>query len=141
MAYDGQIHEVRTPLPSARLSREEISSAFETSYHAQYGDTLGHRPIKVTTLRTTVIGVRPKTPLLPSMARATGRLAEAQQGVRPVYMDNALVDCPIYWRERLPLGASFAGPAIIEQTDTTTVVEPGMLVQVDAHGNLILQEG
>lgn len=141
MAYDGQIHEVRTPLPSATLSREEFSSAFETSYHAQYGDTLGHRPIKVTTLRTTVIGVRPKTPLLPSTARATTRLAEAQQGVRPVYMDHALVDCPIYWRERLPLGASFAGPAIIEQTDTTTVVEPGMLVQVDAHGNLILQEG
>jgi len=50
------------------------------------------------------------------------------------------VECPVYRRERLPRQASFAGPAIIEQADTTTFVEPGILVQVDAHGNLMLQE-
>ena len=58
-----------------------------------------------------------------------------------MHLENAFVDCPVYWRERASLGASFTGPAIIEQTDTTTVIEPGMLVQVDAFGNLIMQEG
>lgn len=141
MAYDGQIHEVRTPLPGATPSREELSHAFETSYRVQYGDTLGNRPIKVMTLRTTVIGVRPKPALRPATAGTGARLAAAQRGVRPVYMDHAFVDCPVYWRERLPLGAAFTGPAIIEQTDTTTLIEPGMLVQVDAFGNLIVQKG
>ncbi len=55
MAYDGQIHEVRTPLPSGTLSRDELVAAFESSYHTQYGDTLGNPPIKVNTILTTVI--------------------------------------------------------------------------------------
>jgi N-methylhydantoinase A len=141
MAYDGQIHEVRTPLPSGTLSRAELLTAFETSYAAQYGDTLGNRPIKITTLRTTVIGVRPKTPFTPPGAGIGSGVEDARQGTRPVYIDTAFVECPVYRRERLPRQASFAGPAIIEQTDTTTFVEPGILVQVDTHGNLMLQEG
>jgi N-methylhydantoinase A len=140
MVYDGQIHEVRTPLPSATLSRAELVHAFETSYQAQYGDTLGNRPMKVNTLRTTVIGVRPSVPLKPAVAPATTSLAAAQQGMRPVYRRDGFVACPIYWRERLPLGMTFSGPAVIEQADTTTFVEPGILVHVDTHGNLILQE-
>jgi N-methylhydantoinase A len=141
MAYDGQIHEVRTPLPSSTLSRAELVTAFETSYAAQYGDTLGNRPIKVTTLRTTVIGVRPKTPLTPPLAGSGSGVEEAQQGTRPVYIDNAFVECPVYRRDGLPCQAWFTGPAIIEQADTTTFVEPGILVRVDTHGNLMLQEG
>jgi N-methylhydantoinase A len=140
MVYDGQIHEVRTPLPSATLSRADLVQAFETSYQAQYGDTLGNRPMKVNTLRTTVIGIRPTVPLKPVVAPVTTLLAVAQQGMRPVYIRNGFVACPVYWRERLPLGAAFAGPAVIEQSDTTTFVEPGILVRVDTHGNLILQE-
>jgi N-methylhydantoinase A len=140
MAYDGQIHEVRTPLPSGTPSRAELVTAFEASYAAQYGDTLGNRPIKVTTLRTTVIGVRPKTPVTPPSAGIGSGVEDARQGTRPVYIDQAFVECQVYRREQLPCQASFAGPAIIEQADTTTYVEPGMLVQVDAYGNLILQE-
>jgi N-methylhydantoinase A len=41
-------------------------------------------------------------------------------------------------RERLPLDARFAGPAIIEQLDCTTVIEPGNQVEVDPIGNLIV---
>jgi N-methylhydantoinase A len=67
-------------------------------------------------------------------------LQAAQQAVRPVYMRDGLVECPVYWRARLPLGAAFAGPAVVEQSDTTTFVEPGIVVHVDTHGNLIMQE-
>jgi N-methylhydantoinase A/oxoprolinase/acetone carboxylase beta subunit len=34
---------------------------------------------------------------------------------------------------------SFEGPAIVEQNDTTTVVEPGMVTRVDDHGNLLVE--
>ena len=47
-------------------------------------------------------------------------------------------DTPIYRRERLAVGARFDGPAIVEQLDSTTVVEPGDRVEVDASGNLII---
>lgn len=140
MAYDGQIHEVLTPLPSATPSREELVTAFETSYHAQYGDTLGTRPIKVNTLRTTVIGVRPTPPLTPAHAAPTSLPDAAPQGQRSVYVRDGFVACPVYQREQLPLGWTVTGPAVIEQADTTTFIEPDLTVQVDPHGNLILQE-
>ena len=138
MVYDGQIHEVRTPLPSATLSRDELTTAFETSYHTQYGDTLGNRPIKVNTIRTTVIGVRPSPPLAPDPTGADASLESARLGSRSVYMRGKMVACPIYQRDRLPRGATFTGPAVIEQADTTTLVEADMTIHVDTDGNLIL---
>jgi N-methylhydantoinase A len=140
MAYDGQIHEVRTLLPSATLSRQELVTAFETSYYTQYGDTLGHRPIKVNTIRTTVIGVRPTPSLTPDTAVQASCLEAARQGTRSVYFRQGFVTCPIYRRARLPLGCMFVGPAVIEQADTTTLVEPDLAVRVDTNGNLIMQE-
>lgn len=47
-------------------------------------------------------------------------------------------DTPVYQRAPLPIGAQFAGPAIVEQPDTTTVVSPGFLCQADAAGNVLL---
>jgi N-methylhydantoinase A len=67
------------------------------------------------------------------------RLAEAQTGARPVWFDGGFVDTPIYRRETLPLDAKFTGPAIVEQLDCTTVIEPGNRVSLDALGNLIVE--
>ena len=92
MAYDGQIHEVRTPLPSGTLSREALIEAFEMSYHTQYGDTLGNRPIKVNTIRTTVIGVRPMPPLSPETEAAATGSAPVPQSKRPVYTRDGDAD-------------------------------------------------
>ena len=51
------------------------------------------------------------------------------------------VDTPVYWRDHLPLDPQITGPAIIEQMDTTIVVEPGDVVTSDSDGNLILHIG
>jgi N-methylhydantoinase A len=67
--------------------------------------------------------------------------AGAEIGRRPVWFEGTWLDTPIYDRARLPLGASFEGPAILEQMDSTTVVDPGVRVVVDAAGNLILTVG
>ena len=56
---------------------------------------------------------------------------------RPVYV-GGWHDTPIYRREELVPGHGFAGPAVIEQTDTTTLVEPGLSVAVDTAGNLLV---
>jgi len=138
MAYDGQIHEVRTFLPSGTLSRKELVGAFESTYHTQYGDTLGNRPIKVNTIRTTVIGVRPTPPLTPDTPSQTSAAASTPQSKRPVYTRDGMVTCPIYRRETLAIGTTIIGPAVIEQSDTTTFVEPHMIAVVHHDQNLIL---
>jgi N-methylhydantoinase A len=57
---------------------------------------------------------------------------------RPVYF-GGWHDAAIYARRDLLPGMSFEGPAIVEQDDTTTVVEPGMVTRVDAYGNLLVE--
>ena len=48
-------------------------------------------------------------------------------------------DTPVYWRDHLPLRIGLQGPAVIEQMDTTVVVDPGARVTSDADGNLIIE--
>jgi N-methylhydantoinase A len=69
-----------------------------------------------------------------------GHLEDALKGSRSAYFDEyqAYGDTPVYQRDHLPIGVQFAGPAIVEQPDTTTVVYPGFLCQADAAGNLLL---
>lgn len=59
---------------------------------------------------------------------------------REVILDSGLARVPIYDRAALPAGHRFDGPAIVEQTDTTTVVHPGWSVEIAAGGNMILRK-
>ena len=70
--------------------------------------------------------------------RVPGTLADAHVGARPSYF-GGFVSTAVYDRGRLPQGARIAGPAIIEQLDTTTVVPPGVTAVVDDAANLRLR--
>ena len=140
IAYDGQIHEVRTPLPEAVCDRAAIRRAFEAAYAGQYGHTLGERPLRVRTLRTTVTGLRPKGALFSRNGAGSASGGTALKETRPVFFGEEFRDCPVYERSALPVGWELASPAVIEQSDATTVIEPGMAVRTDAYGNLIVEE-
>ena len=74
-------------------------------------------------------------------ARAGERRATLKAALietRPVYFDGAWAETPIYRREALPGDAVIAGPAVIQQLDTTILVEPGSEARADALGNLVL---
>jgi N-methylhydantoinase A len=62
-------------------------------------------------------------------------------GRRQVWLPEAggSVDCPVYDRALLRAGNRFAGPAVVEQMDATTVVLPGMTAAVEPYLNLILE--
>jgi N-methylhydantoinase A len=138
MAYEGQIHEVRTPLPSEPCGREAIKKAFENSYYEQYGVNVENHAVRLLTSRTAVIGVR-AFGRLPSIGSPPGTpLEKAFKEQRSVFFEGSYRNCPIYDRTDLPLECRFGGPAVIEQNDATTIVEPGMDVQVDGQGNLIM---
>lgn len=142
MAYDGQIHEVRTQiparLPGQRRGRAELRAAFEEAYAAQYGDVVGERPVRVVTLRTAVVGVRPALHPAPPLGARGSSLSDAQTEIRPVYFAEGFVECPVYNRALLPPDTRFPGPAVIEQGDATTVIEPGFSTRVTDAGNLLV---
>ena len=55
-----------------------------------------------------------------------------------MWFEEGWSDTPVYRREHLAVDAEFSGPAIVEQLDTTTVIEPGDRVRVDPMGNLVV---
>ncbi len=73
--------------------------------------------------------------------RETGGTTGVPEATRQVWLAGGWRDTPIYRRGQLPPGAALAGPAIVEQLDTTIVVEPGDRVTVDALGNLMIEVG
>jgi N-methylhydantoinase A len=134
MSYAGQIHSLRVPIEPG-WPAERFREAFVDMYRQEFGNTLGDIPVMVVNLRTIAMGSRRVASAAVSSKRASG--PPEPRSRRPVYV-GGWHDTPIYRREDLVPGHGFAGPAVIEQTDTTTLVEPGLSVAVDAAGNLLV---
>ena len=143
MQFVGQTHILNVPLPSVEVSREMLQSLFEKAYFARFKVELPEIRANLVNLNTSVTGVRPAVDLsrLLDPAARTATLDEALREVRPVWFDGGWLDTPVYVREKLPLGAVLEGPAILEQMDATTVLEPGDRAHSDRDGNIIIDVG
>ncbi|SFU62661.1 N-methylhydantoinase A [Methylobacterium sp. 174MFSha1.1] len=137
MQFRGQTHLIRVALPSPGIDRATLQELFEAAYFRRFQVRLPEIRAVVVNLVTSVIGRRKPFPLAALIDEA-GRtdLAGARLGTRPVYAGGAWHEAAIYSRETLPLGAEIVGPAVIQQIDATTVIEPGAVARVDAIGNL-----
>ena len=117
-----------------------ITESFMTAMKTAYGYVLppGYAPVEIANLRVVAKGEIPK-PSLPEIDRR-GTLAQARKGARKVWFrDVGFIDAAIYERDKLPAGAQFDGPAIVEQPDTTTVMPPRTHCTVDRWGNLVIK--
>jgi len=140
MQFQGQSHMLRVPLSGLEVGREELQAAFEEAYYRRFDLRLPEGRAMLVTLHTAVIGRRPHV-ALENLMQADARrdsVAAATVGERRVWFADGWRATPILDREALPLGAGFAGPAIVEQLDTTIVIEPGNEVSVDEVGNLLV---
>ncbi|UYV37377.1 hydantoinase/oxoprolinase family protein [Rhodobacteraceae bacterium D3-12] len=139
MSYLGQTHTVPVGLPLEALSdRVAIQSAFETAYDTSFGSHLENVAIRVLNLRVSAIGRRPRFDLRVLVPQTTGTTEDAVVGSRQMYADGAWQEATVYDRLALSIGNSLKGPAILEQPDTTIIVEPGQVATVDDFGNVII---
>jgi N-methylhydantoinase A len=139
MRYVGQAYELEVPIamPVTRERLPEILAAFHTVHERVYGYGRPQQPVEFVNFRAVHTYPLPR-PIVTPAARATGTLADARLGERSAYF-GAFMSTAIYERARLPRGARLAGPAIVEQSDTTTVIPPGVTALVDDAGNLRLR--
>jgi len=140
MQFQGQSHILSVALPGETATREELHRLFEAAYWHRFRVELKEiRPVLVN-VHTAVIGKRRPLPLAALAAgdRAT-TVSAARTGSRRVWFETGWADTPVYARERLPIGGTFAGPAIVEQLDATTVIDPDCDARVDPLGNLIVR--
>ncbi len=135
MSYAGQIHSLRVPI-EADWSLKRVTTAFHDVYRREYGNTLGDIPAVVVSLKTSVHGVRAAAPR-PGV-QTLAKIVATPSHIRPVHFGH-WIDTPIYDRTTLRPGSIFSGPAIVEQADTTSVIEPGMTARVDGFDNILVE--
>ncbi len=143
MRYAGQNYEISVTLPEgpikdATLAR--MAADFAEAHQRLYGFAAEGEPIQLVTYRVSATGHVRKAAFqkrVPGDADASAALI----GKRDVWMPETggFTTCPVYDRARLQAGHRIAGPAIIEQMDTTTVLLPNMSATVEPHLNLILE--
>lgn len=135
MSFAGQIHSLRVPIEQS-WTPARMADEFRKVYAREYGEAPGDLPVTLVSLKTTVHGLREQA----GAAAEAEAAADAPQpaATRPVRFDR-WIDTPIYRRETLRFGHRFPGPAIIEQADTTAVIEPGMAARVDRYGNILVE--
>jgi N-methylhydantoinase A len=143
MQFVGQTHLLRVPLDTAIPAREQLRELFEAAYFKRFQVELSKINANLVNVNTSVIGSRSaldlSTLIDPAGRKAT--LAEAETGRRQVYFAGGWADTPVYWRDHLPAELHLEGPAIVEQMDCTTVIEPGDAAASDADGNIVITIG
>jgi N-methylhydantoinase A len=138
MQFRGQTHLIRVPLSLADLSRDGLRARFEAAYFARFQVRLPEIAAVLVNLVTSVIGRRrpfPIASLLEARARARN-LEGAVISERQLYAAGVWHSALVFDRLKLPIGAQLRGPAIVQQIDATTMIEPGAAALVDPIGNL-----
>jgi len=147
MRYAGQGYELRVPLGGLwreTLDHKALAAArlrFDEVHERIHGHAAKEKGVEVVSyrLRVRVSVPKYKPQALPERPPAAPP-ADAVKGTRRVFFSAAKdIETTIYHRDRLDVGVTFGGPAIVEQFDATTVVPPGWHAVVDRHGNLILE--
>ncbi|MBL6845347.1 MAG: hydantoinase/oxoprolinase family protein [Planktomarina sp.] len=140
MLYLGQTHTINVDLemPDSGLTPEAIQMSFDYSYRTTYGRLLTDIPVRVMNYRVAVVGRRAKLDMK-LFAPENGASPEAcQTGERKIYANGQWLRAGVFDRLRLNIGAVIEGPALLEQSDATIYVDPGLQARVDDYGNLII---
>jgi N-methylhydantoinase A len=146
MRYAGQGHEVEGPVPADTLgpaSLEPLTAGFEAAYRALYQRTPLGVAIEALNWRVVVSGPEPEVRVdsVPGGPARDRVQAATAKKARLAYFPDAggYVETPVYDRYGLEPGAVFAGPAIIEERESTTIIGPGARIRVDATRTLVAE--
>ena len=140
MRYAGQNYEHVVPVPAETMTEErlrEAFAAFAAIHESRYGYAIEGEEIELVAFHVTVSGRRPAPRLTAQLESDTPRAASRLAHFR------GLGDVPaaIYRRYALAAGMTLEGPCILEEAGSTTLVEPGMTVEVLPDGQLLIQTG
>ncbi len=139
MRYEGQNYELAVPCGDGAPDVAALRRAFLAAHAQAYGYAAEEEPVQVVNLRVRAVG-RVAPLLWPTEPPAGPDPTAAHAGARPAFFDEAggFVEAPLYARDRLRPGHRIAGPAVIEQMDSTTVLAPGQGAEVHPTGVLTI---
>jgi N-methylhydantoinase A len=140
MRYVGQGHEIAVPLPTRAIAAADalaIRAAYDSEYTRFYNRPVPGSEVEIMSFAVTVATLPP--PQAPP-ASATSAYPAEPVGARKVRdtATGAIADWAIYERERLGPGACFAGPAIVAEAETSTLVGAGWRGRIAVDGSIEL---
>jgi N-methylhydantoinase A len=144
MRYVGQEHAVTVELPIDLFRTEDrdgVKKRFDAIHETRYGYSAPAEKAEIVSLRTAVTGLMRKPTFESIAAGESVPPPAAFRGTREVYFAEAgrALNTPSYDRGALLANNRIAGPALIEEYASTTVVHPGDVVVVDALGDLVIE--
>ncbi len=137
MMYQGQWRSLAVSAPRPIGAMSDLVRAFHIEHEREYNFRRDDAPVGLFRLNLKAIGVVPKAAL--ATHQATGATPEPTSR-RPVWFDGETsLDTPVYARPDLPAGFSLAGPAVVEQVDSTVLIPPGTTAEVDQYLNIVIR--
>ena len=143
MQFIGQTHILRINLPNSNPDLEYLQKSFEKSYLNRFKVRLPEIKANIVNVNTTVQGHKIPFDISLLNNKLDKRLVldDALIEHRKVYFKDKFINAPIYSRDRMPFEFEIKGPAIIEQMDTTTLIEPEDRAFGDNLGNMFIEVG
>jgi len=140
MRLVGQMHDIAVALPAGDLSAATLPAlreAFASAYAARYTEVFEGARIEAVNFRVRCAGPTPVLSLKGAAGGAEG--ASTVKGTRRAWFEGGAVDTQVYDRYALRPGDVIAGPAIVEERESTTVIAPGDRIRVDSSLNLCIE--
>ena len=136
--YKGQEHSVLTDL-STNFQYNEFAAAFHDAHETAYSFHLPDTPIEITNLHLQAV-LESSTVSLPTIEDRSAGPDDGRTGERPVYFGDVIgwQTASVIERDRLPIETPVAGPLLIEEATTTTLVLPGQVLRMTEVGMLIM---
>eukprot|EP01013_Petalomonas_cantuscygni_P029057 TRINITY_DN5367_c0_g1_i1.p1 TRINITY_DN5367_c0_g1~~TRINITY_DN5367_c0_g1_i1.p1 ORF type:complete len:685 (+),score=151.43 TRINITY_DN5367_c0_g1_i1:972-3026(+) len=135
--YAGQAFEIPLSVEPAGLSIENLIARFDTEHERLFTFNLDETPHEIVNVRAVALG-KSADVAPPTIEKGEADPSSAKTRDHQLYMDGKMQDAVIYDRALLKAGNRVAGPAIITEMDSTTLVHSGCEALVDDHGNLII---
>jgi len=135
LRYLGQEHTVTVEV--GEVPWADLRRRFDAAHERAYGYAAPDVPVQLLNLRLTVVFPLPR-PRLTALPRGTGAVPAHE--TRKIYstLHQDLLEYRVFQRDRLQAGDVVEGPAAVEEAGTTTVIEPGDVLRVEAHGCLLI---
>jgi N-methylhydantoinase A len=142
MRYAGQSFELTLDCDGEQFTHEVLArlmASFHEEHHRAFGFSAPDEPMELVNLRVIGVGAISR-PGLRGLGTTTSTIEESVKARRPVVFDpdEGPVTCPIYDRYLLPPDAVVSGPAIVEEIDSTTVLDAGYQAAVSPQGYLVI---
>ncbi len=144
LRYAGQGYELTVPSPMPPFTKHDLTlmcGRFDTMHEQNSGHKAETEPVELVSLRLISLGLVPQAKLSPG--KVTGRKVDAAKtGARKVFFgkEHGVLMTQVYNRDLLEPGHKIPGPAIVEQLDTTTVIQPEQEAAVDDYRNILVKE-